>query len=335
MPKRRRTEEPIAEGSARSTTPKRSEKVWFDDGNIVIQAGSLQFKVHKGVLVKQSTVFADLFQMPHPVNEPTLDGCPIVEMHDSAEDMEHALLAVYGDPDHLGATAKPDLPALIGMLRLGKKYELVHVRDEGLARLKREFPTSLEEYSKILGSAESPSFLLRPGSEGRLAQLFNIINLAHECSIQSILPALYLRVIGHNLEELLSHPSLFSLPHSAIRSILRGRERFLLIRKEALAGLGASDDCLSRSFCPLFSQTILTRMWMEGPDPLAIFLPQYAREELQRVRKSDSDGTQTILCEECTKDGQESHAASRRTTWMQLPEHFNLPAWDELKDFEV
>lgn len=37
------------------------------------------------------------------------------------------------------------------MIRLGKKYEIASLRDEGLARLKREFPTTLEEYDRLPG----------------------------------------------------------------------------------------------------------------------------------------------------------------------------------------
>lgn len=97
MPKRRRTEEPTSEGALEGATPEQSSKVWFEDGNIVLQARNLQFKVHRGVLARQSPVFADLFQIPHPPGEPTVDGCSVVEQHDSANDVENALLALYGD----------------------------------------------------------------------------------------------------------------------------------------------------------------------------------------------------------------------------------------------
>ncbi|TEB27372.1 hypothetical protein FA13DRAFT_932905 [Coprinellus micaceus] len=33
--------------------------------------------------MKHSCVFADLFSIPHPSDEPTVEGCPIVELQDT------------------------------------------------------------------------------------------------------------------------------------------------------------------------------------------------------------------------------------------------------------
>jgi hypothetical protein len=48
--------------------------------------------------MKHSPVFADLFSISHPSDEPTVEGCPTVELQDSPEDIKHVLLALYGDP---------------------------------------------------------------------------------------------------------------------------------------------------------------------------------------------------------------------------------------------
>lgn len=71
--------------------------VWFSDGNIVLQAGALQFKVHRDVLSLHSPVFKDMFTLPYtPMeNEIIVDGCPIVALQDSARDVEHMLREIY------------------------------------------------------------------------------------------------------------------------------------------------------------------------------------------------------------------------------------------------
>lgn len=75
-----------------------SKRVWFDDGNVVLQAENVRFRVHRSILSKHSPIFANLFTFPHPVTETTVEGCPVVHLHDGYQDVEHFLLAVYGDP---------------------------------------------------------------------------------------------------------------------------------------------------------------------------------------------------------------------------------------------
>lgn len=98
MPKRRRTETPGAQDESPSLEfPERPEKLWFEDGSVVLQAGNVQFKVHRSILAKHSSIFADLFRVPQPVSEPTLEGCPIVHLQDNPEDLKRVLLILYGD----------------------------------------------------------------------------------------------------------------------------------------------------------------------------------------------------------------------------------------------
>ena len=81
------------------------------------------------------------------------------------------------------------------MIRLGIKYEITHLRDEGLARLKLEFPSKLEDFDK-LNTIGNRSSLRYPG--GPINANFLTINLAHECKIQSILPSIYLFSVQSN-----------------------------------------------------------------------------------------------------------------------------------------
>lgn len=88
--KRKRTDEPetAAEPLVRSET-------WFHDGNIVLQADQTQFKVHKGILAANSTVFADMFSIPQPPSGVQLaEGCNVVHLSDSAVDVTYVLEAL-------------------------------------------------------------------------------------------------------------------------------------------------------------------------------------------------------------------------------------------------
>ena len=77
---------------AQDEPPTRS-KIWFDDGNIVLQAENVQFRFFKGILAAYSPFFRDAFAVPQPANnsEDTLEGCPVMKLPDSAADVEYML----------------------------------------------------------------------------------------------------------------------------------------------------------------------------------------------------------------------------------------------------
>jgi hypothetical protein len=70
-------------------------ELWFDDGNIVLHAGNAIFKVYRCHLAARSSVFRDMLAFPlPPEGNETLDGCPIVQTYDSAQDMKYFLKAI-------------------------------------------------------------------------------------------------------------------------------------------------------------------------------------------------------------------------------------------------
>jgi hypothetical protein len=68
---------------------------WYDDGNIIIQAESTLFKVYRGILAQNSTVFEDMLVLPQPiVGDDVIEGCPVVRLMDTAENWSHVLKAI-------------------------------------------------------------------------------------------------------------------------------------------------------------------------------------------------------------------------------------------------
>lgn len=79
------------DGNLESQVEHRSEEVWFEDGNIVLRAQDVLFRVYKGILSRESPVFMDLFKLPQPEQQKEVheeSGCPVVEVQEKAEDME-------------------------------------------------------------------------------------------------------------------------------------------------------------------------------------------------------------------------------------------------------
>ena len=71
---------------------KRHEEFWFDDGSIVLIARrKTGFRVYRALLAAQSTVFADTFASSSPSAEEMIEGCPVVHLSDTPEDIAHFL----------------------------------------------------------------------------------------------------------------------------------------------------------------------------------------------------------------------------------------------------
>jgi hypothetical protein len=74
----------------------RSTRIWLEDGNVIIQAQTTQFRVHRGILSRHSRVFKDMFAIPQPeLGEPVIEGCPIFRLFDAAQDWENLLTLLY------------------------------------------------------------------------------------------------------------------------------------------------------------------------------------------------------------------------------------------------
>ena len=64
---------------------------WMEDGNMVLVCGNTAFRVYRGLLASQSTVFADMLASSSPAAGETYEGCPVVRLSDAPEDMRHFL----------------------------------------------------------------------------------------------------------------------------------------------------------------------------------------------------------------------------------------------------
>ena len=69
------------------------------DGSVVLKAESTLFRVHISQLVRRSLFFQDIFSLSQPENssvglDGTFDGCPLLVLYDSAEDLSNLLKAL-------------------------------------------------------------------------------------------------------------------------------------------------------------------------------------------------------------------------------------------------
>ena len=89
----------IVDGPER--TLEKDNEFWFDDGNIVLLAQSnIGFKVHGGLLARQSQVFADMLALSQPSSAGGTDPgvTETVPIYDQAVDVSNLLKAIYDGP---------------------------------------------------------------------------------------------------------------------------------------------------------------------------------------------------------------------------------------------
>ena len=67
------------------------EEFWFADGNLILVARETAFRIYHGLLTVQSQVFDDMFASASSSTHESLDGCPVVHLSDTPEDLAHLL----------------------------------------------------------------------------------------------------------------------------------------------------------------------------------------------------------------------------------------------------
>ncbi|KAI1787704.1 hypothetical protein LXA43DRAFT_1028014 [Ganoderma leucocontextum] len=155
-PSRKRTRTEDGGGDATRNPPissiQRDEDVWLSDGNIVIVAAdTMAFRVHKSILSLRSEVFRDLFLLPNAdaATMETMDGCPVVRVSDSPDDIRRLFLVLccgknyYYDGDALVAVP---FEVLASLIRMGHKYALQDILDHALSRLKKYYTNDLSAW---------------------------------------------------------------------------------------------------------------------------------------------------------------------------------------------
>ncbi len=89
--------------------PKPHDILWYPDGNIILKTDTFLFRIHKGVLSGQSSVFKDMFDLSAgeeikandgewavEIVQDLFEGLPIVPLAlDKGKDVAHLLRAVY------------------------------------------------------------------------------------------------------------------------------------------------------------------------------------------------------------------------------------------------
>ncbi|KAJ7108755.1 hypothetical protein C8R44DRAFT_296725 [Mycena epipterygia] len=318
--KRQRTEVDLQ--SRVNPTPVRS-KIWMPYGDIILQAESMQFRVNRDVLAKQSSVFSDMFSVPQPPNEPTVEGCPIVLVSDGAKDWE-LLLEVLYEPFQYKLALPFEVVA--SMLRLGKKYDIPMAKENAIWRIHYEFPAQLDAWDKL-----EPDLTKIEDRAGNT--MVDLLNLTYECGVLSSIPAVAFSCLHtKTLEHLFAgvkreDESLIILTDHIKLTLAIAFERILHFQHTTFDWID-DDSVIPQPLCK--SPASCTRQrnvfrrganWTED-------------DEIRFFTLSDWDEWSDGMCVECKEAGEEFFNAGRHKAWEALPSFFGLPEWKDLKDLD-
>ncbi|KAJ6567033.1 hypothetical protein B0H19DRAFT_1025607 [Mycena capillaripes] len=327
------------------TEYRRVQELWFEDGNLVIEAGKSQYRVYRGVLSTRSPVFQDMLAFPQPPHSELVDDFPIVRLPDSEGEVTPFLKALFDPLFFRSFPAPTEFDVIVGCLRLSHKYGVEYLRRRALVHLSSGYRTKLDEFDicTYYGDDLMPSF---PATEIRswpmwpdkFPYIIAAIQLAREVGIPWILPVafydlcvaygsgfgrdIFHGVVRNGLPASLDaqDQQLFAKGHivqnaSTATDILR-----FLSHPVDIDGCPSSAHCLKERMLAISRSRMIVRKYSSMP------LHIWGADEWELLKN---------LCPVCISSLTKAHQDSRQAFWDKLPEIYGLPPWEELERLKV
>ncbi|KAF8216745.1 hypothetical protein K438DRAFT_1747926 [Mycena galopus ATCC 62051] len=326
---------PAAKRQRTEHAPVTRSDTWRNDGNVVLQAGNIQSRVHWRTtpaartaqpLGQPSRSDSPAARTAQPLGQPSVDECPVVELSDDPKDVEYLLKALY-TPTFLSQELLP-FPAVGALIRLGRKYDFKDLFDSAVRRLTFEYPTTLEKFdavAKVFKTIE-----MYPGLG------FDIIALASENNILSVLPsAYYCAASAFSSADLFrgiqrSDGTMAFLPPADLARCVSAREKLLAKQFQpgyTLEWARTWDPAYcTHAECRTIRQTLLSDYMDDGK----IGALELSGSPI--IMLNDSIRSSLRLCFLCATYRDKCIAAGRKKIWEELPGFFDLPPWSELKN---
>lgn len=314
---------------------------WIDDGNVVllVDQSNIAFKVHRGILARQSDIFDDMFQLPPPAAEDdleTIDGCQVVRMYDLPVDLSALIKTLYDGAEFQNRNAL-DFCHVAGILRLSTKYFIEHLRLKAVRFLTETWSCTLKGHDKMLELAlQSPTV---DGLSYPYVHPLHVLNLARETDVEILVPSALYFLSFYPLSDILradhpklkidhpSRPSSELSPRDVQAYTLMFQHRIDLIMdfvRRVVGQRASSEGCQNdQGLCSkAFSRvsTTLSRAWLIRTGALHFMM--------QAVDELFNDST---ICTVCRRAFRNDVYKERKKFWDGLPGVVGLPTWQNLE----
>ncbi|KAJ7061513.1 hypothetical protein C8F01DRAFT_1369043 [Mycena amicta] len=320
---------------------RRIEDLWFDDGDLVLQAGNAQYRVYRVVLGMHSLVFRDMLAFPQPAasDSERVEGQPLVHLPDLEREVTPFLKALF-DPEYFRAfPAASEFSKIYASVHMGNKYGVDFLCHRGLVHLSSRFRTTLSQWDSevecddkegILQDLLPSEIISWPAPVDKL-YLIASIQLAREVDALWILPAAFYHLACNydNLRSSIFHDGVFneipvSLSAADQWQWCAGLEEqisatTLVLRflgyPLAIQGCSSPDACLLERFKVVDYGINVLNEHSRGP------LTAWDADDWKHLNR---------LCPTCLSALTTSHQAARQKFWNELPGIYGLPPWPEL-----
>ncbi|KAJ7602457.1 hypothetical protein DFH06DRAFT_1023771 [Mycena polygramma] len=298
----------------------RVDDLWFPTDTIVIVAENKMFRGSGGILAARSTVFRDMIALPLPTGgniEEKIDDCPVVRLHDAAEEVEVFLRAIYDSSYFMPAPAPIELSAVLGILRLSHKYDVQYLFRRALEHL------ATDGWYKEAYNQDAANHLINIARKSPLNAL-SIILAGIEIGAQWLLPYAYCCAATYSAEELLpfldgkmgKHALKALAAHAHLVHGALAIQRFLI----------TAIPCATTVACYLARESALSDLFDIVGDT---WVNPFSRptEFLDSLKAYG-------VCSSCLALANSQHQEACHQFWDDLPNIFGLPPWDELHAME-
>ncbi|KAI4520192.1 hypothetical protein K525DRAFT_248791 [Schizophyllum commune Loenen D] len=315
----------LVDADEEERTLKRVQELWFDDGNIVLQAEDTQFRVHRSILAIHSNVFRGMLSLPQVgCDEEKIDGCPVVFLPgDAAQDMTYLFMAIYYSDFFESPPAPTTFAIAAGILRAATKYDILMLRNRAVRHFDTVYPTELPPSPVDTVVGIPPTFGTFQPSRQEDAEA---LHLARTLDLPWIRPYAMYRVSTRGLiadQETTQQADEFQCVSVADRfKCLQAQTKLLYATlNDVLSFLRTSHTSHSCQSADRCKQSRIE--WMEEAlqwdwiDPFLIeFEPRWEKG----------------LCEECVCVAKADFEDGRAIVWSKLPEMFSVAkSWDHLE----
>ncbi|KAI0720773.1 hypothetical protein C8T65DRAFT_632773 [Cerioporus squamosus] len=302
--------------------PTRDGEFWLGDGSIVLIAGNTGFRVYRELLAAQSPIFADMFATAAPSTDESIEGCPVVHVSDSAEDMRHFLRALLPKKQRSFFQKNKDMQYTIAqissLVRLSHKYQVEDLLGQALSALRVYFTDSFAEWDTATDYPFDPPVP---------AAGIEVIHLAKLTETPSMLPiAMYTCAAGGSAildgwrreDGTVVHPS-----REDLGRIIDG---YGDLQRRALALNQTILDPFTPSTCqfPTSCRSNMQMMWERLTEEA--FLDSRVLHHLRDIM------AEYDLCAACLQMLETRDRTERRKLWKSLPAIFGLAieGWDDV-----